>query len=64
MRLHEWEGTQIQGIRWVHVQSSAQLLEYFRGGSENKTNRSNEFGRMRDKATQLFQIEIIQNLYN
>lgn len=59
VKLHEWEGAQIQGIRWVHVASSSQLLEFYRGGSENKTNRVNEFGNMSEKATQLFQIEII-----
>ena len=52
--INEWEGPHVQGVQWVPVPSSAQLNDFFKGGCRNKTTRSNEFGRMRDKATQLF----------
>jgi len=64
LRLHEWEGPQVQGVQWVSVPSAQYLKEFFRGGAANKTSRSNEFGPMRDKAAQLFQIELSQNVSN
>lgn len=54
----------MQGVQWVSVPTATYLKEFFRGGSANKTSRSNEFGQMRDKAAQLFQIEITQNVFN
>ena len=61
---NEWEGPHVQGVQWVQVPSSAQLNDFFKGGCRNKTSRSNEFGRMRDKAAQLFQIEVKQSMLN
>lgn len=61
---NEWEGPQVQGVQWVPVPSAAQLNDFFKGGCRNKTSRSNEFGRMRDKAAQLFQIEVKQSMLN
>ena len=48
----------------MSVPSAQYLKEFFRGGAANKTTRSNEFGPMRDKAAQLFQIELSQNVSN
>ena len=62
--MNEWEGHQIAGVQWIPVPSSQQLNEYYRGGSRNKTTHQNEFGELRDKAAQLFQIELTQNQYN
>ena len=58
IKLNEWEGHQIAGVQWIPVPSSQQLNEYYRGGSRNKTTHQNEFGELRDKAAQLFQIEL------
>ena len=62
IRVDEWEGPYMQGVQWIPVPSASQLNDFFRGGLRNKTQRSNEFGRMRDKAAVLFQIEVTQNM--
>ena len=54
LRFHEWEGAIIQGIKWLSVPSSHQLVEFFNGGVGNKTKRVNDVGNLRDKATQIF----------
>jgi len=54
----------VQGVQWVSVPTATYLKEFFRGGAANRTSRSNEFGHMKDKAAQLFQIEITQNIFN
>ena len=61
LRFHEWEGAMVQGIQWLPVPSAHQLTEFFNGGVSNKTQRVTDVGNLRDKASQLFQIEIIQN---
>jgi len=58
VRFHEWEGAQVQGIKWIPVPSAHQLNEFFSGGVRNRTQRINEFGKMSEKASQLFQIEV------
>lgn len=52
----------VQGVHWIPIPNSSQLREFFQGGSNNTINRQNEFGNMRDKAAQLFQIEVTQNM--
>jgi hypothetical protein len=43
------------------VQNARQVEEYFKHGISNKTGRTNNFGRMSDKASQIFQMEFTQN---
>ena len=62
IKIDEWEGPFIQGVSWVPIPNSSQLNDFFQGGCRNMTKRQNEFGRMRDKSAQLFQIEITQNM--
>ena len=37
-----------------------QLADYFVSGNRNRTTRSNEFGRLADKSTAIFSVEITQ----
>lgn len=61
VKIDEWEGPIVQGIRWLPVSNREQLLNFFKGGCRNWTTRENEFGKMREKACQLFQVEFTQN---
>ena len=54
LKYHEWEGAYIQGINWVPINNSRELNQYFTGGNKNKTSRMTEFGKLSEKAAQLF----------
>ena len=54
IKTDEWEGPYVQGIHWVQVPSLTHLVDFFKGGCRNVTGKQNEFGKMRDKATQIF----------
>ena len=62
--IDKWEGPAVRGVQWVPVQNAKQIDQYFQSGVRNKTGRSNNFGRMSDKASQIFQIEYTQNANN
>ena len=58
--MNEWEGPTVNGVGWVPMTNQHQLADYYVSGSKNRTTRSNEFGKLADKATAIFSIEIIQ----
>jgi coiled-coil domain-containing protein 78 len=58
--LNEWEGPTVNGIQWVPMTNQHQVQDFFMNGARNRTNKTNEFGRLSDKATSIFSIEITQ----
>ena len=50
----------INGVNWVPMTNQHQLADYFVSGTRNRTTRSNEFGKLADKAACLFSIEVTQ----
>ena len=52
--LDKWEGPLVRGVQWVPVQNATQIDQFFQAGLQQKTGRQNNFGRMSDKASQLF----------
>ena len=57
---NEWEGPTINGVAWVPMSNQHQIADYFVSGCKNRSTRSNEFGRLSDKASAIFSIEITQ----
>jgi hypothetical protein len=57
---NEWEGPTVNGVAWIPMQNQHQIADYFVSGCKNRTTRSNEFGKLADKATGIFSIEITQ----
>jgi len=57
---NEWEGPTINGVPWVPMSNQHQIADYFVSGCKNRTTRSNEFGKLSDKSTGVFSIEITQ----
>ena len=58
--LNEWEGPTVTGVQWVPMSNQHQLNDFFINGSKARTNKQNEFGRISDKATCVFSLEITQ----
>lgn len=58
--LNEWEGPTVSGIQWVPMTNQHQLADFFTNGSRNRTNKQTEFGRLSDKATTVFSLEVTQ----
>lgn len=57
---NEWEGPTVNGVAWVPMSNQHQIADYFVSGCKNRTTRSNEFGKLSDKATAIFSMEITQ----
>jgi coiled-coil domain-containing protein 78 len=57
---NEWDGPTINGIAWIPMSNQHQIADYFVSGCKNRTTRSNEFGKLSDKSTAIFSIEITQ----
>ena len=53
LKYQEWEGSFIQGIKWIPVTSANQLMDFYTGGLKNRVERDGEFGPMKPKASQL-----------
>lgn len=49
--MDEWVGPDIKGIQWLQCPDIDTVLEFYESGIRNMTNRQNEFGNMREKAT-------------
>ena len=62
VKIQEWEGNSVQGVSWIPVSTHTQLNDFFLSGPQNKNKRSNEFGLMADKSSQLFQLELRQSI--
>lgn len=58
--LNEWEGPTVNGIQWVPMTNQHQIQDFFMNGARNRTNKTNEFGRLSDKATCIFSLEVTQ----
>ena len=58
--LNEWEGPTVNGIQWVPMANQHQLADFFANGARNRTQKQNEFGRMSEKSTGVFSLEITQ----
>jgi len=58
--LNEWEGASVNGVQWVPMANQHQLADFIANGSRNRTQKQNEFGRMSEKATAVFSLEITQ----
>jgi Kinesin motor domain len=58
--MNEWEGPTISGVQWVPMTNQHQLADFFSNGSRNRTSKSNEFGRLSEKAGTILSIEITQ----
>ena len=56
--LNEWEGPTVNGIQWVPMTNQHQVQDFFMNGARNRTNKANEFGRLSDKATCIFSLEV------
>lgn len=59
---HEWEGPTVVNSSWITVNNSGQLGEVYSSAQRNRTNVANEFGKLSDKATSVFTLELIQTL--
>lgn len=57
---NEWEGPTLVGAEWQNVTNASQLNELVVRGQKNRNTGSNEFGRLSDKATTIFTIELLQ----
>ena len=57
---NEWEGPTVNGVAWVPMTNQHQLADYYQSGDKNRTTRSNEFGKLSDKAASIFSIELTQ----
>jgi hypothetical protein len=57
---NEWEGPTVNGVAWIPMSNQHQIADYFVSGCKNRTSRSNEFGKLSDKATAIFSLEITQ----
>jgi hypothetical protein len=55
-----WEGPIIANATWVGVSNETQLAEVLLNGVKNRNNTSNEFGKVANKATAFFTIELMQ----
>jgi len=58
---NEWEGPVVQGAKWLTVSNAAELNEHLVRGQKNRVTGANEFGKLSDKATSMFTIELLQN---
>jgi len=58
---NEWEGPTILGAQWTSIRNAVELKEFLVKGQKNRTNASNEFGKLSHKATSYFTVELIQN---
>ncbi len=56
--LNEWEGPTVSGVQWVPMTNQHQLQDFFMNASRNRTTKVNEFGRLSDKATGVFSLEV------
>ena len=57
---NEWEGPTVNGVAWIPMSNQHQIADYFVSGCKNRTSRSNEFGKLSDKATAIFSLEVTQ----
>lgn len=57
---NEWEGPIVNGVNWVPMTNQHQLADFFVNGCKGRNMRSNEFGRLSEKAAAIFSIEITQ----
>lgn len=55
---NEWEGPIVNGVNWVSMTNQHQLADYFVNGCKGRNMRSNEFGKLSEKAAAIFSIEI------
>ena len=58
---NEWEGPTILGAQWISLSNAAELKDVLVKCQKNRTNAANEFGKLSNKATSFFTIELIQN---
>lgn len=58
----EWEGPGVEGVEWQSVSSAGALNDLFTRGTRNRTKRSNEFGKISDKAAAVLTVAIEQKL--
>ena len=54
----EWEGPSVEGVEWQNASSAGALNDIFTRGTRSRTKRSNEFGKISDKAAAIFTIGI------
>lgn len=50
----------IANATWVSVTNETQLAEVLVSGVKNRNNTSNEFGKVTNKATSYFTLELVQ----
>lgn len=58
----EWEGPSVEGVEWQNASSAGALNDIFTRGTRGRTKRSNEFGKISDKAAAIFTIGIEQKI--
>lgn len=58
---NEWEGPTILGAQWVSVANATELKDILVKSQKNRINVANEFGKLSNKASSSFTIELIQN---
>ncbi|CAG9332942.1 unnamed protein product [Blepharisma stoltei] len=56
----EWEGPAVKNASWLQCNSSHELIDMFTLARRNRTQATNEFGPLSDKATTFFTVEILQ----
>ncbi|CAD8184449.1 unnamed protein product [Paramecium octaurelia] len=58
---HAWEGPTIANATWVTVNNEIQLQEALNSGQRNRNQTTNEFGKVSNKATSFFTLELLQS---
>lgn len=58
--MNEWEGPTVSGVQWVPMSNQHQLADFFSNGCKSRTTKSNEFGRLSEKAAAIFSLELTQ----
>jgi Kinesin motor domain len=58
--MNEWEGPTVNGVQWVPMSNQHQLADFFSNGCKSRTTKSNEFGRLSEKAAGIFSLELTQ----